>query len=477
MHSKNPGRFWNKLSFRLTLWYAGIFTVSSFVAFILFYMLITSVIRERTDQDLLNQAAKFSLVLQERGVQALADLSFSEAQEAGVRKVFFRLLFPNGQAFSSSNMSYWEDIKIRKDAIKKILSDAKPVFETVTVKARQDEVRILYALISPGVILQVGQSVENYKQITTAFRKLFMVTMALLIALAAGVGWFLARRAVSGIREIAGIAGSISGGALDKRVPLKGEGDEIDELAATFNQMLDRIQELVTEIREMADNIAHDLKSPLTRIRGSAEIALTTGKSVADYENMAASTIEECDNLLKMINTMLMISKTESGVEKPARERMELSGLIANVCELFETTVEDKELSLGCDMTEKLYIDGDPRLIQRLFANLMDNAVKYTPSGGEITVAAEKDGKGYVTVRVQDSGIGISPEELPRIFERFYRGDTSRSEAGAGLGLSLAKAIARAHGGDITVTSQPGQGSIFTVTFPLIVSPDIKEKS
>lgn len=468
MHSKNPGRFWNKLSFRLTLWYAGIFTVSSFVAFILFYMLITSVIRERTDQDLLNQTAKFSIVLQERGIQALADFTVLESQEAGVKKVFFRLLFPNGQAFSSSNMSYWEDIKIRKDAIEKLLSGAKPVFETVTLKARQDEVRILYALISPGVILQVGQSIENYKQITTAFRKLFMVTMALLIALAAGVGWFLSRRAVSGIREIAGIAGGISGGALNKRVPVKGKGDEIDELAATFNQMLDRIQELVTEIREMADNIAHDLKSPLTRIRGSAEIALTTGKGVADYENMAASTIEECDILLKMINTMLMISKTEAGVEKPVLERMELSGLIGNVCELFETIVEDKGLSLNCNLTEKFYIDGDTRLIQRLFANLMDNAVKYTASGGAITVMAEKDRKGYVNVSVQDNGIGIASEELPRIFERFYRGDASRSEAGAGLGLSLAKAIARAHGGDITVTSQPGRGSTFTVTFPNI---------
>jgi len=466
MHSKNSGRFWNKLFFRLTLWYAGIFSVSSFVAFFLFYMLITSVLRERTDQDLLNQAGRFSIVLQEQGIHALADFAVSEAHEAGVKKVFFRLLFPTGQAFSSSNMSYWEDIKIRKDAIEKLLSGSKQVFENVTLKARQDEVRVCYVLIGPGVILQVGQSVENYTQLTNAFRKLFLATMALLITLAAGVGWFLSRRAVSGIEEIAEIAGGISGGDLGKRVPVKGKGDEIDDLAVTFNSMLDRIQQLVTEIREMADNIAHDLKSPLTRIRGSAEITLTTGKGLADYENMAAGAIEECDNLLKMINTMLMISKTESGVEKPVRERIELSGLIRKVCELFETTLEDKGLSLNCNMTENYYIDGDARMIQRLFANLLDNAVKYTASGGAITFTAEKDRKGIVNVSIQDNGIGIAPAEMSRIFERFYRGDASRSETGAGLGLNLARAIARAHGGDVTVASQPCKGSIFTVTFP-----------
>ena len=268
MSSQNPSRFWNRLSFRLTLWYAGIFTVSSFIAFFLFYMLIISMVGERIDQDLLDQAAKFSSVLETQGIKALEDTAILKAQEAGVKKVFFRFLFPSGQVFSSSNMAYWEDIDIHKNSIENLLSGQKPIFETVTLKARQYEVRVLYALIGPDIILQMGQSIENYAQITAAFGKLFLATMALLIALATGVGWFMSRRAVAGVEEITRTARSISGGTLEKRVPVKDKGDEIDELAMTFNQMLDRIQTLVTEIKEMGDNIAHDLKSPLTRIRG-----------------------------------------------------------------------------------------------------------------------------------------------------------------------------------------------------------------
>ena len=477
MSSKHPSRFWNKLSFRLTLWYAGIFTVSSFIAFFLFYMLINSMIRERIDRDLLSQTAKFTSVLETEGIKAVADLTVLEAQEAGVKKVFFRLLFPTGQAFSSSNMSYWEDINVHKEAIGKLVAGLKPVFETVILKARQDEVRVLYALIGPGVILQVGQSIANYTQITAAFRRLFLTTMAILIALSAGVGWFMSRRAVSGVEQIARIAGSISGGTLEKRVPVTGKDDEIDELATTFNQMLDRLQTLVTEIKEMGDNIAHDLKSPLTRIRGTAEIALMTGKEITDYENMAASIIEECDNLLQMINTMLMLSKTEAGVEKPVQERIELSELVRNICQLFETTAEDKGLALACAVPEKIYINGDVRMMQRLFANLMDNAVKYTPYGGMITVTAGTGREGNVSLSVEDNGIGISSQEVPRIFERFYRGDASRSAPGAGLGLSLARTIARAHEGDITVESHPGRGSIFTVTLPQAASLETKERA
>ncbi len=197
-----------------------------------------------------------------------------------------------------------------------LLGGSSQVLETVSLDARRDQVRILYAMIGPGVILQVGQSMENYARIIDAFRGIFLTTMALLIGLATGVGWFMARRAVSGVEAITRTARGISGGTLEKRVPVKGRGDEIDQLALTFNQMLDRIQTLVTEIRQMGDNIAHDLKSPLTRIRGIAEITLTTGESLSEYQAMAASAIEECDRLLDMINTMLMISKTKAGVDQ-----------------------------------------------------------------------------------------------------------------------------------------------------------------
>ena len=466
MSLKKPHSFWKTLAFRLTLWYAGIFTVSSCIAFLLFYMLITSVIRERTDQELLTQVGQFSTVLRTRGLEAVESFAFLEAQAAGVKKVFFRLLYPSGLAFSSSNMSYWEDIGIRKTAIEQLLQGSRPVFDTVILRNRGDKVRILYASIGPGIILQVGQSTENHSRIIEAFKRIFVATMALLIGLAAGVGWFMARRAVSGVEAITRTAQSISGGTLEKRVPVKTRGDEIDQLAMTFNQMLDRIQTLVTEIREMSDNIAHDLKSPITRIRGVAEVTLTNERSIGEYESMAASTIEECDRLLDMINTMLMISKTESGVDKLSYEEIDLGGLVREACELFEPTAEDKGITLNYDVPNKSRLVGDNRMIQRMLSNLLDNAIKYTASGGMVNVSLSENDARDVVITFKDTGIGISPSDLPRIFERFYRCDQSRSQPGIGLGLSLARAIARAHGGDIEVTSRLSQGSTFTVTLP-----------
>ena len=224
---------------------------------------------------------------------------------------------------------------------------------------------------------------ESQARLLDAFKRIFIITMSFLILLAAGVGWFMARRAVSGIEAVTHTAQKISGGSLQERVPVKPRGDEIDQLATTFNRMVDRIQTLLTEIKEMSDNIAHDLRSPVTRIRGTAEVTLTTGKSLDDYENMAASTIEDCDRLLDMINTMLLISKTEAGVEKPSREEVDVAALVHKACELFEPIAEEKNVNLNCAAAEKTIVSGDARMLQRMLANILDNAVKYTPSGGK----------------------------------------------------------------------------------------------
>jgi heavy metal sensor kinase len=454
------------LAFRLTLWYAGVFAVSACVAFLLFYTLITSMFRDRTDQELLAQAREFSATLSTRGMEAVRNLAMLEAQAAGVKKVFFRLLSSRGEVFSSSNMSYWQDIDIRQEAIKELLRDRKNVFETVSIPNRKDKIRVAHVLIGTGVILQIGQSMEADSRFIDAFKKIFLVTMVLLLGLAAGVGWFMARRAVSGVEAVTRTAQEISGGTLAKRVPVGTRGDEIDQLAATFNQMLGRIQTLVTEIKEMSDNIAHDLKSPITRIRGMAEVTLATGKGIEEYENMAAGTVEECDRLLDMINTMLMITKTESGVHPLDYQQVDMPRLVRDACELMGTVAEDKGLRLACETPEALPLVGDPRMIQRILANLLDNAIKYTPSGGSVRVSLSAIDGGEALVTVQDTGMGIPPDDLPHIFERFYRCDQSRSEPGTGLGLSLARALARAHQGDITVTSTVGQGSTFTLTLP-----------
>ena len=460
------------LAFKLTIWYAGVFTISSCVAFLFFYLLITGVIRERTDQDLLDQAEKFSTLLSTNGMDAVRRVAVVEAQAAGEKKIFFRILSWTGDAFFSSNMSYWKDISASKAAINTLMQSNSHVFDTIVIPGRQHKVRILYSLIGPKVIFQLGQSMESYTRFIEAFQKIFITTMAFLIVLAALVGWFMARRALSGLGEVTRTAHYISGGNLEERVPVKPRGDEIDQLATTFNKMLDRIQNLITGIKEMSENIAHDLKSPVTRIRGTAEITLTTDTSLDGYKNMAASTIEECDRLLDMINTMLLISKTEAGVGKIELKKMDMAGLVQDACTLFQALTEDKGITMTCNVPDECFLYGDIRMIQRMIANLLDNAIKYTPPGGEVVVSVHMDDQQSVVVSVKDTGIGISTRDLSRIFERFYRCDPSRPQTGIGLGLSLARAIAHAHGGDIAVTSNPDKGSIFSVILPGIAPPE-----
>jgi heavy metal sensor kinase len=454
------------LAFRLTLWYAGIFMLSACVAFFFFYILITSVIRDRIDKDLLSETRTLSSILKLQGIEAVKRQIILEAQAAGEKKIFFRLLSFDGQAFSSSNMSFWRDISIGKRPLNQIIREKRPVFDTISLPNRKHKIRVLYTTIGRGIILQLGQSMESNTRFIEAFRKIFVATMASLFIVAIIIGWFMARRALAGVETVTQTARHISESSLNERVPVKKNQDEIDQLAITFNQMLDRIQKLVTGIREMSDNIAHDLKSPITRIRGLSEVSITTNASEKDYENMAASTIEECDRLLDMINTMLVISKTEAGVNHIDAEEMDIGAVVRDACDLFQAPAEDKDIRLTCDADVHFNILGDHRLIQRMIANLLDNAIKYTPAGGRVDVSMNAADNQVVSLSVSDTGVGISEKDRPRVFERFYRCDPSRSEAGIGLGLSFARAIARAHGGDITVTSEVGIGSTFTITLP-----------
>ena len=466
MYSKKGIKVRHTLAFRLTLWYAGIFSLSACIAFIFFYLLMTSMFRDQTDRDLYRQAGIFSTIMATDGVEAVKRFAALESQASGEKKIFYRLFYPTGISFSSSNMSYWQDIGVTRTNVEQALHGNSQIYETLTIPNRAEQVRILYSNIGAGVILQLGQSLENVANFVEAFRQIVIATLIMLVLLSASFGWFLARRAVSGVQAVTRTARSISAGSLEERVPVNTRGDEIDQLATTFNAMLDRIQHLVEGIREISDNVAHDLKSPLTRIRGAAEIALTTGKNMAEFEQMAASNIEECDRLMDMINTMLMISQTEAGVGELTKADVDITQIVKDACDLLQPMAADKSVDLVCGEIEAATLKGDMSLLQRMVANLVDNAIKYTQAGGRVDVSVHTKKHHGIVLTVADTGVGISEVELPHIFERFYRCDPSRSTTGAGLGLSLAKAIAQAHQGQIIVKSEAGEGSTFKVLFP-----------
>jgi heavy metal sensor kinase len=461
------------LAFRLTFWYAGVFLLSAAVAFAFFYYLITSAIRGRTDQDLLSEVHGFSSVMTLQGVEAVKRKALLESQAAGEKKIFIQLLYPDGRLFSSSNMSYFRNIPISSEAIGRMLRQDEPLFATVSSPDQRHEIRVVYALLGPGLIIHLGQSMDDLTRFIEVFQRIFVLTMAALFALAVVLGWFMARRALAGVENVTRTARQIADdGRLAERVPVGKGGDEIDRLAATFNRMLDRIQGLMAGIKEMTDNIAHDLKSPITRIRGQAEVALTARAAADEYEAMAAGAIEECDRLLEMINTMLFISRTEAGLSKPELKPMDLAAVVRDACGLFQSLADERKISLTWEAPERLVMAGDVRLIQRMLGNLLDNAIKYTPEGGTVAARVRANTDHSASIVVEDSGIGISEKDLPHIFERFYRGDPSRSKAGAGLGLSFARAVARAHGGEITVENRRPTGAVFEISFPARVVPE-----
>jgi signal transduction histidine kinase len=230
--------------------------------------------------------------------------------------------------------------------------------------------------------------------------------------------------------------------------------------------MVERIQMLIKGMKEVTDSIAHDLRSPVTRMRGLAEVTLTTERLNAECEAMAGSVVEECDRLLGMINGILEISAAESGIVPLHLHKVDVSEIARDACELFQPAAEDKGITVTVEAPGPACVDGDLQKLQRVLANLLDNAVKYTESGGQIGISVTKD-DGRVIIVMKDTGIGIAESDLSHIFERFYRADKSRSKPGSGLGLTLAKAFVSAHDGKITVTSRLGEGSTFTVNLPI----------
>lgn len=453
------------LAFRLTAWYAVIFTLCSLLALSVFYYKISVITLTETDNELVEEIDEFALIVRDGGAEHVKKYMRAEV-ESEEEDVFFRLLSLDGQVLAMNTKPFCNQVKLSGRVLETLRLQAKPVFETITLPDYPYSVRSVSGLISPELILHVGISLEQNEKYLKVFKRLLLNLIFPLFFISAVIGWFLARQALKGVEEVTQTAMDISKGDYDKRVQVKKRLLEINRLANTFNAMLDRIQALIKGMGEITDNVAHDLRSPLTRIRGIAEMTLVGKSTVSDYEKMAASTIEECDNLISVINTMLDITEIEAGVGRFEKETVHLNKLLMDACDLFRPVADEKNIQLQGRMPDEIYIQGDKSKLQRMVTNLLENAIKYTEPGGKVTISAYKDA-GQARIVFSDTGIGISEADLPKIFERFYRCDNSRTQPGTGLGLCLVKAIAMALGGDIRVKSKPNEGSTFSVSLPL----------
>lgn len=344
-------------------------------------------------------------------------------------------------------------------------STNKIIYQSINIQGTEYEAKTVHGLIAPNLLLHTGESTENEQEIMASLSNVFISMFLIVIPIAFFIGWLMASRAVKGIKEVSRIAAEIEKGRLDRRVFVSAQGDEISQLVSTFNAMLDRIKVLIFELTEMTDNIAHDLRSPLARIRVISETALSNEKTPNEFKSAASDTIEECDRLLQMINSALDIAEAEAGVYQPSKQKVNISQLVQDACELFETMAEKKHIKLTYHLENNCDIYGNKQNFQRMLANLIDNAIKYTLDNGEVNVALACSEQN-IEIMVKDTGIGIHKNNQSRVFDRFFRCDQSRTHDGCGLGLSYSRAVARSHNGDINLTNNIGDGSCFTILLP-----------
>jgi signal transduction histidine kinase len=314
-----------------------------------------------------------------------------------------------------------------------------------------------------GFHLLVGRDLDERERLFGIVVNAGQWSLALVIVLGLLGGFFVSRRVLSRIDAMTGTAQTIMAGDLSGRLPVAGTGDELDRLADNVNAMLERIEALMRGLKEVSDNIAHDLKTPLTRLRNRCEQALRSASGEASYRAALEATIAESDDLIRTFDALLMIARAESGQARENMTEFDASEIARDVGELYEPVADEKGIALKIDAAAAAPVRGNRELVSQALANLIDNAIKYAGSNGkvngipaEIVVKAGNDGE-RITLSVADRGPGIPDADRGRVVERFVRLEQSRSEPGSGLGLSLASAVARLHGGELKLEdNHPG---------------------
>ncbi len=316
-----------------------------------------------------------------------------------------------------------------------------------------------------GYHLLVGYDVQDQIRLETRMRTSMIWIGALALVLGLGGGLLLSRRWLRRIETINKTSHEIMAGDMTRRVPLRGTDDELDRLSLALNEMLDRIEALMVGLRQVTDNIAHDLRSPLNRLRSRLEVTMMEDGQKEAYRAALVETMSEADELLKTFNALLLIGEAESGLDKSKLERVDLSQRLNDVLELYEPAAEDAGLTFSADVASNIIVRGNPNLISQAIVNLLDNAFKFTPTGGEVRIHARTDEKGRAEVAISDTGPGIPVADRESVLSRFVRLEQSRSTPGSGLGLSLVSAVCKLHGAALTLGDN-APGLSVTIVFP-----------
>ncbi len=458
------------LAVRLSVWFAVLFAVGFSAIFALLYWLLGRQLEQREHEALQLRLRQYSDVYFARGLRGLQERVGEDSYAPYVRSLFIRLISPRGVVWASVPPDW-----IDQDAKKVTVPDGwggwteKNVFTLRVPLDEQEDVAVASMMLPDGLLLQVARSTDNRTALLEPLRRTFLGVGAAVLLVGFAGGVFASWRATRPLRNVVATARRIiTTGALDARVPEPSRDDDIAELIRQFNSMLDKNAGLLKAMREALDNVAHDLRTPLTGMRGAAELALAQ-EDVAAKNEALADCVERSDEVLRLLRALMEISEAEAGMLKLEKTDDDLGRLARSAGELYDEIAAAKQITLRLETADTPVVADATRLRQAL-ANLIDNAIKYTPPGGQVLVSTAIRGADAVFT-ISDTGPGVPEPEQPRIWERLYRGDQSRSQSGLGLGLSLVRAIVEAHGGRVSMRNAPGGGAIFEVILPAATAP------
>jgi signal transduction histidine kinase len=464
MYSRWRERLRHTLGFRLALWYAIIFVFSSLALTGLTYFLVDASLRQYDREIIGRTLLQYARAYEVAGVGGLQEEIQRTQATASPGPMLVRVVGSRQAVTFFSRPEEWPEFDL--SSLQPPSPEGTQTWSTIETGPDGLSLEVASVRLRGGTLFQVGMSSERRTQLLERFRRVLLINLFSLIFIGLAGGAVLTSSALQPVRRLADtVRGIMRTGRTDARVPAQNTGDALDELSSLVNAMLDRIDAVLAGMRGALDNVAHDLRTPMTRLRGIAETALRSEDPVLLREALA-DCLEESDRVVAMLNTLMDISEAETGTMALRREPTDLNDLIRQTVEMYEDVADERGVTIETAAVPVLVADVDRNRLRQVLANLLDNAIKYTPAGGRVEMRAGREG-GDVVVRVKDTGAGIPAEELPRIWDRLYRGDKSRSTRGLGLGLSLVRAIVQAHGGDVNVQSAPGQGSTFVLRLPL----------
>lgn len=439
--------------FRLTLLFLALFAAAASAILAYVYFASASEARVNAEREVRGEMQVLAGVYDARGLDALnkALIDRSLTQSA----FLYLLLDKEGRTVTGSlNQSPIETMEADRQWI------TFPFTETdVEGRVRRPHVRAVQVRLSGGEMLLVGRSLGDTEAYLARLTQALWGAMGIVLLLGLAGGVLVSRNLERAMGRLSKVVTAVQEGDLKARVPVRNSGDELDELGAGLNIMLDRMEASMASIRHAGDAIAHDLRSPLTRMRAKLEVALMDAEAgKIDGVDAVQLALDEADSLLKTFNTVLAIARLQAAAGRtPDPKVFDAADLAADMAELYEPASEDKGLEFSAEIERGLMVEGNQPFLAQALANIIDNAIKYTPTGGAVMLRARRRSSGEIEYSVTDTGPGVPEGDRVRVIERFVRLDNSRTEPGSGLGLSLVGAVMEAHGGRVLLDEGPGE--------------------